>query len=376
MARDPTVRAIAEELSAGAAQEDMQALANRLIQMGCPYPAVVEHCRSAGPHVRGCWVIDLISAAGAEPELGGPIGRLPLTRLQVIREAFAQHLGPKKYRRALRKAVRAVPTPGQVERPLEWDEFVRLRPEYDLPDSELARVFTVCTVHECELEQRTLRGPWDVPELLRDPRFLEARGNRFPHSHPGGDGCGVGAIGMVVPGVPAGPRGVDDGPARVADSPGPTCRASTVDATVTDCVQQAEARMRPQPLIAVRDVEASSRWYQKLLGCQSDHGGTEYERLVADGVLVLQLHSFAVEHHHGPIGDVGDRPYGNGVLLWFEVDDFDEAVARAADLKAEVVLPRHRNPPGGDGGPNHWEIWLRDLDGYGVVLASPDGSAG
>ena len=25
--------------------------------------------------------------------------------------------------------------------------------------------------------------------------------------------------------------------------------------------------------------------------------------------------------------------------------------------------------------PNHWEIWLRDPDGYTVVLASPDGTA-
>jgi hypothetical protein len=29
----------------------------------------------------------------------------------------------------------------------------------------------------------------------------------------------------------------------------------------------------------------------------------------------------------------------------------------------------------GKGGPNHWEIGLRDADGYKVVLASPDGSA-
>ena len=43
--------------------------------------------------------------------------------------------------------------------------------------------------------------------------------------------------------------------------------------------------------------------------------------------------------------------------------------------KAQVVLPKHRNPPDGNGGPNHWEIWLRDPDGYTVVLASPDGSA-
>ena len=133
--------------------------------------------------------------------------------------------------------------------------------------------------------------------------------------------------------------------------------------------------MRPQPLIAVDDVEATSRWYQRLLGCKNDHGGPHYERLVFDGKLVMQLHHWDVEHHHGPIGDRNARPYGNGVLLWFEIDDFDAALARAAELNAEIVLPRHRNPPDGQGGPNHWEIWLRDPNGYMVVLASPDGSA-
>jgi catechol 2,3-dioxygenase-like lactoylglutathione lyase family enzyme len=133
--------------------------------------------------------------------------------------------------------------------------------------------------------------------------------------------------------------------------------------------------MRPQPLIAVSDVETSSRWYQQLLGCQSGHGGAEYERLLAQGALILQLHRFDVAHHHGPIGRRDNKPYGNGVLLWFEVDDFDAAMSRLAALQAEVILPRHRNPPTGDGGPNHWECWLRDPDGYTVVLASPDGTA-
>jgi len=134
--------------------------------------------------------------------------------------------------------------------------------------------------------------------------------------------------------------------------------------------------MRAQPLIAVTDVEASSRWYQQLLECESAHGGPSYERLLSNGVLILQLHRFDVEHHHGRIGNPDDRPYGNGVLLWFEIDDFDAAVARAGAMKAEILVPKHRNPPDGDGGPNHWECWLRDPDGYGVVLASPDGTAG
>jgi catechol 2,3-dioxygenase-like lactoylglutathione lyase family enzyme len=134
--------------------------------------------------------------------------------------------------------------------------------------------------------------------------------------------------------------------------------------------------MRPQPLIAVSDVEASSRWYQHLLGCRSAHGGPEYERLESESGLIMQLHHWDVEHEHGPIGDRRATPYGNGVLLWFEIDDFDAAMKRVAELKAEIILPRHRNPVDGKGGPNHWECWLRDLDGYTVVLASPDGSAG
>lgn len=141
-------------------------------------------------------------------------------------------------------------------------------------------------------------------------------------------------------------------------------------------VAQAEFAMRPQPLVCVADVEASSRWYQLLLVCQSAHGGPDYKRLEFQGRLILQLHRWDVDHHHGPIGDPELRPYGNGALLRFEVEDIDSAIARARHLGAEVVKPRHRNPPTGDSGPNHWEIWLKDPDGYTVVLASPDGSAG
>jgi catechol 2,3-dioxygenase-like lactoylglutathione lyase family enzyme len=134
--------------------------------------------------------------------------------------------------------------------------------------------------------------------------------------------------------------------------------------------------MHPQPLITCHDVEASSRWYQRLLGCTSGHGGPDYERLMDGDRLVMQLHHWDVAHDHGNHGDPGHRPYGNGVLLWFEIDDFDAAVDRAHALDAEVVLPVHRNPPEGEpGGPAHRELWLRDPEGYSVVLASPDGEA-
>ena len=119
------------------------------------------------------------------------------------------------------------------------------------------------------------------------------------------------------------------------------------------------------PLICVRDVEQSSRWYQKLLGLVSGHGGKEYERLNSENRLVLQLHKWEVEHHHGPLGDPALKPYGNGVVLWFELQDFNEAVKRATAMNVEVIRPAQLSENG------NWEFWIRDSEGYMVVLTSP-----
>jgi hypothetical protein len=123
--------------------------------------------------------------------------------------------------------------------------------------------------------------------------------------------------------------------------------------------------VRLAPLICVHDVPASSIWYQQLLGCSSGHGGNEYERLVSGERLILQLHRWDVDHEHGPLGDPTLRPYGNGVLLWFELDDFEDAVRRAVRLKVEVLKDRRLSENG------NWEYWVRDPDGYTVVLTSP-----
>lgn len=122
--------------------------------------------------------------------------------------------------------------------------------------------------------------------------------------------------------------------------------------------------MHLAPLICVRDVEASSRWYQELLRCESGHGGNNYERLNVDGRLILQLHDWKVEHDHGPLGDPA-IPQGNGVLLWFELDDYAEAVQRAERMHVEITKPSHLSENG------NFECWVRDPDGYRIVLTSP-----
>ena len=125
-----------------------------------------------------------------------------------------------------------------------------------------------------------------------------------------------------------------------------------------------------QPLIAVRDVRASSRWYERLLAADSlpNHQHRDfYDRVFSSGRLILQLHAWDEENHPNLV-NANAAPPGHGVLLWFQVEDFDAAVDRARELRAEVIQGPSVNPA-----PRHREIWLRDPDGYVVVISSPDG---
>jgi len=126
-----------------------------------------------------------------------------------------------------------------------------------------------------------------------------------------------------------------------------------------------------QPMIAVHDVRASCRWYRALLACRCAHGGDEYEQLVdTAGKLVLQLHRWDA-HEHPHLGEPAKRPYGNGVMLWFELSDFDAAVDRARAISAKVLQGPLENPLA-----HHRELWIADPDGYTVVISSspPGGS--
>jgi len=85
------------------------------------------------------------------------------------------------------------------------------------------------------------------------------------------------------------------------------------------------AVVRAQPLIAVRNVWASSSWYRQLLGLDSlpEHPHRDlYEGMLCGGELILQLHAWDEEAHPNLI-NADAAPPGHGVLLWFEVGNFD-----------------------------------------------------
>jgi len=123
-------------------------------------------------------------------------------------------------------------------------------------------------------------------------------------------------------------------------------------------------------MICVARVEEASAWFQRVLGFSSAHGGPEYEQLTSGGQLVLQLHAWdADEHAH--LGSPDIEPAGNGVALWFESATIEEDFERARRAGAEVLEPLHVNPLA-----NHLEFWLREPNGYVVVVASPYGVLG
>ncbi len=132
--------------------------------------------------------------------------------------------------------------------------------------------------------------------------------------------------------------------------------------------------MKLTPMLQVADVEASSRWYQDVIGMVGGHGGPDYEMLFEgrpyESALLLQLHRWDA-HEHGELGDPG-APRGAGCSLWIQVADrtaLDAAFARCEAADASVVEPPHHNPLA-----HHREFMVRDPDGYTLVLCTPFGT--
>jgi hypothetical protein len=54
------VRGLASGIYEEQAYDRLPILADALQDAGCADPDVLDHCRNSGPHVRGCWVVDLL----------------------------------------------------------------------------------------------------------------------------------------------------------------------------------------------------------------------------------------------------------------------------------------------------------------------------
>jgi hypothetical protein len=57
---DGLVPRLAREIYDGRLWGKMPLLADALLDAGCEEEELIQHCQSEGPHVRGCWAVDLI----------------------------------------------------------------------------------------------------------------------------------------------------------------------------------------------------------------------------------------------------------------------------------------------------------------------------
>ena len=104
---------------------------------------------------------------------------------------------------------------------------------------------------------------------------------------------------------------------------------------------------RTWTIIGVTDVKISFAWYQSLLGLPATTPGHDYfgQVLDSDGTVLLCLHRWG-DHGHPSLLSPDRAEPGNGLLLFFRVDDFDDALARARLL----VVARRAGAESGDRG--------------------------
>lgn len=116
------------------------------------------------------------------------------------------------------------------------------------------------------------------------------------------------------------------------------------------------------PIIAVKNVTQSSKWYQDVFGFRSRHGGDEFEMLhdPADQ-LILCLHKWEV-HHHPSMSD-NSVGVGNGLILYLSTSRLDAIREKLALMNYQVDSEIALSPVS-----HRREFALRDPDGYHILV--------
>jgi catechol 2,3-dioxygenase-like lactoylglutathione lyase family enzyme len=123
---------------------------------------------------------------------------------------------------------------------------------------------------------------------------------------------------------------------------------------------------RTWTIIGVGDVPGSCKWYQALFGQSAALPSHDYfgQILDSDGTVLLCLHEWG-SHKHPSLMSPDHGTPGNGLLLFFRVDDFDLALQRARSLVTRLEEESHVNP-----NTQTKEFSLRDPDGYYVTISA------
>lgn len=116
------------------------------------------------------------------------------------------------------------------------------------------------------------------------------------------------------------------------------------------------------PIIAVKDIEVSSKWYQAVFNWKSLHGGNDFDILVSENdEILLCLHQWG-EDEHPTMTNPGITP-GNGLILYFRTENMHIIRQNVEKLGYAVEEDIHPNP-----NSSKMEFSLRDPDGYYLTV--------
>ncbi|HLR37665.1 MAG TPA: VOC family protein [Chitinophagaceae bacterium] len=118
------------------------------------------------------------------------------------------------------------------------------------------------------------------------------------------------------------------------------------------------------PIIAVKDVEASAQWYHQIFGFRNAHGGKDFAVLLdEDDVVMLCLHQWGIDEHPS----LSDQriPAGNGFLLYFKTDNMPKMLNRVEQMHWPIEEALHQNP-----NSRRKEFSLKDPDGYFITVTT------
>lgn len=119
---------------------------------------------------------------------------------------------------------------------------------------------------------------------------------------------------------------------------------------------------RLDPIIAVKDIKVSSKWYQKIFELRNDHGGDDFSVLVSDdNEIILCLHKWEA-HNHPTMTNPGITP-GNGLLLYFRTENMSTIYQNAIEAGCVIEEDIHLNT-----NSLRKEFSFRDPDGYFLTV--------
>jgi len=127
--------------------------------------------------------------------------------------------------------------------------------------------------------------------------------------------------------------------------------------------------MKPDPILAVKNVQETSKWYQTIFECKSKHGGDEFEVLVTkDDEIFICLHKWGA-HEHPTMKNPNITP-GNGLILYFRIKNIEAVHQNLKDIAYPIEEEIQLNPDSGKRefsiiAPNGYYLTIAEFHKFG-----------